>query len=71
MIKEIDYAVYVKKIRKRLNMTQAQFADFLTVSKGNICDWEQGRRNPSGAAKVLLRIADKHPTAIFEIHQKS
>ena len=29
-------------------------------------NWEQGRRQPTGAARVLLRIAAKHPKAVLE-----
>jgi putative transcriptional regulator len=30
-------------------------------------DWEQGRREPSGAAKTLLRIAEQHPEALRDL----
>jgi putative transcriptional regulator len=36
----------------------------LGVSVRTLQDWEQGRREPSGAAKTLLRIAASTPEAI-------
>jgi putative transcriptional regulator len=30
-------------------------------------DWEQGRRQPSGAAKTLIEIADRRPDVLKEI----
>ncbi|WP_223115429.1 helix-turn-helix domain-containing protein [Luteimonas suaedae] len=52
--------------RQRLGMSQAQFAEVLDVSKRTLQDWEQNRRQPSGAAKTLLKIAAVRPDAIHE-----
>lgn len=55
--------------RARLNagLTQAQFAALLGVSKRTLEQWEQGRREPSGAAKTLIRVAELHPEVLREI----
>jgi len=37
------------------------------VSVRTLQQWEQGRRSPSGAAKTLLRVAEKHPEFLFEL----
>ncbi len=37
------------------------------ISKRTLQDWEQGRRQPSGAAKTLLRIAERHPEVLREL----
>ncbi|MDR2825969.1 MAG: transcriptional regulator, partial [Deltaproteobacteria bacterium] len=34
-------------------------------------DWEQGRREPSGAAKTLLKIASRHPEVLREVLEDS
>lgn len=52
--------------RQRLGMSQSQFASMLGVSVRTFQDWEQGRREPSGAAKTLLRIAAVRPDAVHE-----
>lgn len=50
--------------RNRVGMSQAEFARLLGVSVRTLQDWEQGRREPSGAAKTLLRIATQNPEAV-------
>lgn len=50
--------------RNRVNMSQSEFAKLLGVSVRTLQDWEQGRRQPSGAAKTLLRIAVQNPEAV-------
>ena len=56
-----------KTIRKRLKLSQSSFASLMGVSPRTIQDWEQGRRNPQGPAKSLLRIAEQHPEIFVEI----
>ena len=50
--------------RAKVGVSQSEFATLLGVSVGTLQDWEQGRREPSGAAKTLLRIAASTPEAI-------
>jgi len=52
--------------RQKLGLSQTQFAGMLGVSPRTLQDWEQGRREPSGAAKALLRIAAARPDAVHE-----
>ena len=56
-----------KTIRKRLNLSQAAFAGLMGVSVRTVQDWEQNRREPSGPAKSLLRIAEQHPEVFLKI----
>ena len=55
--------------RARLNsgLSQAEFAALLGVSKRTLEQWEQGRREPSGAAKTLIRVAELHPEVLREL----
>lgn len=55
--------------RARLNagLSQSEFAALLGVSKRTLEQWEQGRREPSGAAKTLIKIAELHPETLKEI----
>ena len=53
--------------RNTSGLTQVQFAALLGVSKRTLQEWEQGRRQPSGAAKTLLRVAETHPDVLREL----
>ena len=57
----------IPEIRKHLGLTQDKFALLLGVSAATLRNWEQGRRKPGGAARVLLCVAAKHPKAVLEI----
>ncbi len=52
------------RIRINMGLSQAAFAELLGVSKRTIQQWEQLRREPSSAAKTLLRIAEKRPDVL-------
>ena len=51
----------VQQVRQTFNLSQDTFAKFMGVSVGTLRNWEQGRRHPTGAARVLLRIAIRQP----------
>jgi putative transcriptional regulator len=53
--------------RASMGMSQQAFADLLGVSPRTLQDWEQGRRQPTGAARTLLKIAVKHPKLLREL----
>lgn len=57
----------VVRIRLNSGLSQAEFAALLGVSKRTLEQWEQGRREPSGAARTLLKIAEKHPEVLLEV----
>jgi len=56
----------VKTIRKRLHVSQTQFAHLIGVSAATLRNWEQGRTYPEGAARALLKIASHRPDAVLE-----
>ena len=60
-------ASHVAQLRMKSGLSQAQFATALGVSKRTLEQWEQGRREPSGAARQLLRIVELHPELLVEI----
>jgi putative transcriptional regulator len=47
--------------RASIGLSQQEFAHLLGVSARTLQDWEQGRREPTGAARTLLKVAVKHP----------
>lgn len=57
---EIDVAA----IRKRLRLTQAQFADRYGLAVATVRDWEQKRRRPDRIASNLLRVIDHAPETV-------
>ena len=56
----------IKKIRKRLNKSQSEFALMIGVSTSTLQNWEQGRRKPEGPARALLQVASKNPEAVVD-----
>ncbi|MHB8522453.1 MAG: helix-turn-helix domain-containing protein [Limisphaerales bacterium] len=52
--------------RARLKLSQGAFAELLGISVKALHNWEQGRRKPAGAARVLLRVAAYHPEVVLE-----
>jgi putative transcriptional regulator len=51
----------IQAVREQADLSQAQFAQLLNVSVKTLQNWEQARREPTGAAKALLRIVEKEP----------
>ena len=51
----------IKSIRNTLNISQAVFASILDVNQSIVAKWEQGQRNPNGAARVLLDALRRDP----------
>lgn len=56
----------VAAARLKTGLSQSQFAQVLHISARTLQEWEQGRRQPSGAAQALIQIAFKHPEVITE-----
>lgn len=61
----------IKNVREKLNVSQIEFALMIGVSVRTLQNWEQGRREPEGPAKALLKIASKNPRAVLDaLHAK-
>lgn len=59
----------VKDIREQTGLSQTQFARLIGVSKRTLENWEQGRRQPTGPARALLKIVESDPKgAIHALH---
>ena len=57
----------IVRVRGKLGLSQSKFAAILGISADTLQNWEQGRRRPTGPAKVLLRIASRHPEVLLEV----
>jgi putative transcriptional regulator len=53
--------------REATGLSQSQFACLLGVSIRTLQGWEQGRKQPSGAARTLLAIAKTNPKAVLAV----
>lgn len=58
-----------KFIRESLNQTQEGFAELLGVSVRTLQNWEQGRREPQGPSRRLLKVASVHPLEVLDAAQ--
>ncbi len=56
----------VAKVRQSLGLTQEDFAGLLGIGLSTLRSWEQNKREPSGAARMLITIALKHPEVLQE-----
>jgi len=61
----------VAALRAHFQLSQAKFAALLGISVNTLQNWEQGRRQPEGPAKVLLRVAAAHPEALLSVTKHS
>ena len=55
--------------RKNSGLSQTEFAQLLGVSVRTLQGWEQGRKQPSGAARTLIALAQRHPEVLRELAQ--
>lgn len=61
-IPEVQLSTFqIKEIREQMNLSQTVFAKLLNVSPSSIRQWEQGKRKPTGATKVLLELLKRSP----------
>ena len=59
--------VDVAAVRARSGLSQAAFARSIGVAKGTLLNWEQGRRQPTGPAQVLLAMIARKPSLVIEL----
>lgn len=62
----VEWENSVAATRTKLRLTQDKFAALLGISVKTLHNWEQGRRKPTGAARVLLRVASRHPEIVLQ-----
>lgn len=57
----------IAAVRIAAGLSQTAFASLMGVSARTLQDWEQGRREPSGAARTLIKVAERHPEVLREL----
>lgn len=58
--------VDVRRIRAVTGLSQAKFAELLSIEVATLRNWEQGRREPTGPARALLRAIRNNPVDVIE-----
>jgi len=56
--------VDVVRIRRKLKLSQSEFAARFGIAPGTLRDWEQKRKRPEGPARVLLMVIEREPDAV-------
>lgn len=57
-------AARIVALRRRMRLSRRKFADRFGLDARAVQDWEQGRRVPDRAARVLLTVIDRDPDAV-------
>lgn len=61
---KVPESINVQAVRRKLGLSQREFAVRFGFSLATIQNWEQGHRAPEGPARALLTIIDKEPEAV-------
>lgn len=60
----------VRALREQFGLSQDKFAHLVGISVGTLRNWEQGRRKPEGPARVLLKVASRHPEVLLDLAEE-
>jgi putative transcriptional regulator len=63
---EADAGIDVRGIRAVTGLSQAKFAELLSIEVATLRNWEQGRREPTGPARALLRAIRNNPIDVIK-----
>ena len=61
----------VRAVRQKLGLSQARFALRFGFKAATVRNWEQGRTQPDGPARVLLAVIAHHPEAVDDALRKA
>jgi putative transcriptional regulator len=64
VVAHVPEEIDVVAIRKRLGLSQGEFAARFGFKLDAVQNWEQGRRRPDGAARAFLRVIEREPEAV-------
>ena len=66
-VPEVD----VRKVRRKMRLSQAQFALKFGFPPATLRNWEQGRSRPDAPTRVLLAVIAQHPEAVEDVLGKA
>jgi putative transcriptional regulator len=58
--------VDVRRVRALTGLSQTKFAELLSIEVSTLRNWEQGRREPTGPARALLRAIRNSPVEVIK-----
>jgi putative transcriptional regulator len=61
----------VRSVRHKLKLSQSQFATRFGFTPSTVKNWEQGRTQPDGPARILLAVIAHHPEAVEDALRKA
>jgi putative transcriptional regulator len=61
----------VRAVRRKLGLSQSEFAAKFGFQPATLKNWEQGRTRPDGPARVLLAVIARHPEAVEDVLRKT
>jgi len=64
-------AIDVRTLRRKLRLSQSEFAARFGFPPATLKNWEQGRTRPEGPARVLLAVIARHPDAVEDALRKA
>lgn len=64
-------SVDVGALRRKLGLSQSGFAARFGFAPATIRNWEQGRTQPDGPARILLAVIAHHPDAVEDALRKA
>ena len=64
--KSTTRTIDVRAIRALTGLSQAKFAELLGIELSTLRNWEQGRREPTGPGRALLRAIRNNPIAVIQ-----
>lgn len=66
---EFIASIRIKNIRKSVKLSQPKFARLIGVEVSTLRNWEQGRREPTGPARVLIKAIENDPENVIKACQ--
>jgi putative transcriptional regulator len=66
LVLHVPATVDVSALRRRTGLSQTAFSRRIGVSAATLRNWEQGRREPEGPARILLAMLDRNPRIVEE-----